>query len=59
LNLPAREFHKECLDPAPRQHLHHAFSGAWLLEFNIHYHRGNDVRCPVQLKKMRVLPAKN
>ena len=53
IELPAREFHEECLELTPRQRLSYAFRSAQPLDFNIHYHRGNDVFYPVQQKNVR------
>ena len=55
VELPAGEFHEECLDLSRRQRLHYAFSSAQPVEFNIHYHRGKDIVYPVRLKNIRSL----
>ena len=53
IELPAREFHEECLELTPRQRLHYSFRSAQPVEFNIHYHRGNDVIYPVRMRNAR------
>ena len=53
VDLPAGEFHEECLDLSRPQRLHYAFSSAQPVAFNIHYHRGKDIVYPVRLKNIR------
>ena len=53
IELPAREFHEECLELTRQQQLYYVFRSTQPVDFNIHYHRGNDVFYPVRLKKVR------
>lgn len=48
VNLPAREFHEECMQLAAGQRLGYSFSAAAPLEFNLHYHRDGKILYPVR-----------
>jgi glucan biosynthesis protein len=43
VELPAKEFHEECLELAAGQRLNYEFSAAKTVKFNIHYHAGGKV----------------
>src|SRR5258706_14688388 len=43
VQLPAKEFHEECLELAAGQRLNYDFSAAKTVKFNIHYHAGGKV----------------
>jgi hypothetical protein len=55
VNLPANEFHEECMELAAGQRLGYSFRAAAALEFNIHYHRDGKIRYPVQKKGVATL----
>jgi len=43
VELPAKEFHEECLELAAGQRLNYDFAAAKTVKFNIHYHAGGKV----------------
>jgi hypothetical protein len=43
IELPAKEFHEECLELAAGQRLDYDFAAAKTVKFNIHYHAGGKV----------------
>ena len=43
VELPAREFHEECVGLAAGQRLSYDFFAARIVKFNIHYHAGGKV----------------
>jgi hypothetical protein len=55
VNLPANEFHEECMDLAAGERLGYSFRAAAALEFNIHYHRDGKIRYPVLKKGVAAL----
>jgi hypothetical protein len=55
INLPANEFHEECMELAASQRLGYSFHAAAPLEFNIHYHRDGKIRYPVLKKGVATL----
>jgi hypothetical protein len=48
VELPAREFHEECVELAAGQRLIYDFSAAKTVKFNIHYHAGGQILYPVR-----------
>ena len=48
IELPAGEFHEECVELAAGQRLVYDFSAAKPVKFNIHYHAGGKVFYPVR-----------
>jgi hypothetical protein len=48
VELPAREFHEECVELAAGQRLLYDFLAAKTVKFNIHYHAGGKVLYPVR-----------
>jgi hypothetical protein len=55
IDLPANEFHEECMQLAAGQRLGYSFHAAAPLEFNIHYHRDGKIQYPVQKKDVTTL----
>ena len=53
IELPAREFHEECVELAAGQRLVYDFSAAKTVKFNIHYHSGGNVLYPVRKSARR------
>lgn len=44
--LPVKQVHEECLDMQAGQSLHYRFESSADLEFNLHFHHGNNVTYP-------------
>ena len=55
VNLPANEFHEECMQLAVGQRLSYSFSAAAPLEFNLHYHRDGKILYPVRKQRVAKL----
>lgn len=55
IELPANEFHEECMELAAGQRLGYSFRSSGPLEFNIHYHREGKIRYPVRKKGIATL----
>ncbi|MGB8338829.1 MAG: hypothetical protein WCD07_04500 [Burkholderiales bacterium] len=46
VTLPAKQVHEECVDMTPGQTLRYRFESSAELDFNLHFHQGNDVTYP-------------
>ena len=48
LDVPARGFEEHCVKLAAGERVHYRFNASSEVDFNIHYHRGEDVHYPVR-----------
>lgn len=53
LDVPARGFEEHCLKLESGERIRYRFRATGDVDFNIHYHRGNDVTYPVKANQQR------
>ena len=57
LDVPARGFEEHCLKLEAGERIRYRFRASGDVDFNIHYHRGNDVHYPVRTAAVQTADA--
>lgn len=57
LDVSARGFEEHCLKLEAGERIRYRFRASGDVDFNIHYHRGNDVHCPVKSSAIQTTDA--